>query len=163
MSSDPDPLELETPLCLCGCGKHVELETDEYVLSHRPCACGCGGKLDRQQSRKAKYLPRHRQRRYQRVRDQKVRRLLAENPDPALPHAGTVKKTLPVAPAKPGGVSRKRNPTRYLVAAWKGDRLVPVDVVEAHDRDAAKREAGGGDEAIPVRSLERDVKELVGS
>lgn len=87
-------------------------------MSERLCKCGCSEVLDPGASLQMLYRPRHRQRRYQRERDARVRKALA-----AVAGAADVKMT-----AAKGGRGRKRrlrksSPARYALVQISGSTI----------------------------------------
>ncbi len=116
----------------------------------RKCECGCGEDLPPNASAQMRHKPGHRQRKYQRKRDARVREALA-----ATAPAASVKTTASAAPSGRRRRSGRRSPTRYaLIPAEQLEQLIAgADVVEAHDRRAAARKGGGKVVAIPARSL----------
>jgi hypothetical protein len=106
-------------------------------MAIRYCKCGCGGEIAANASLQMTHLPGHRQRKYQRKRDARVREALR-----AVGGRGDVKTTPTRAASRRRDRSREAVRTRYALVHVKGSTLEILGFATAKSKRAVERAFG---------------------
>jgi hypothetical protein len=106
----------------------------------RRCGCGCGGELPSNASDRQLYLTGHRQRKYQRQRNVRVREALA-----AVGVATNVNTTLSAAGSERRRRINKPRQARYLIVRQSGPNLTITGAILAQSKRAAEKRIGDDD------------------